>query len=51
MQKGSAVEIAAEPLDADDTWDSREYGPLSDIVPGKTKTNGSDFIAKRVKEK
>ena len=51
MQKGSAVEKAAEPLDAEDTWDSREYGPLSDIVPGKTKTNGSDFIAKLVKEK
>ena len=45
------MEKAAEPLDAEDTWDSREYGPLSDIVPGKTKTNGSDFIAKLVKEK
>ena len=51
MQKGSAVEKAADPLDTEDTWDQREYGPLSDIVPGKTKTNGSDFIVKLLKEK
>ena len=51
MQKGSAVAKAEQPLDAEDTWDSREYGPLSDIILGNTKTDGSDFIVKLVKEK
>ena len=45
------METADEPLDAGDTWDQREYAPLTDVVGGATRSNGLDFIVKLVKKK
>ena len=51
LQKGSAV-VQADPGLADNFhWDTREYGPLTDIVWGLSKIGGFDFIVKLVKEK
>ena len=48
---GASVETADEPFDAGDTWDQREYAPLSDVVGGSTRSNGLDFIVKLVRKK
>ena len=45
----ASIPAAEEELDLDDTWDLKEYGPLSDIVPGQAKTNNLDFLVKLVK--
>ena len=45
------METADDPLDTGDTWDQREYAPLTDVVGGATRSNGLDFIVKLVKKK
>ena len=51
LQKGSAV-VQADPGLADNFhWDTREYGPLTDIVWGLSKIGGFDFIVRLLKEK
>ena len=46
----AAIQAAEEQLDEEDTWDTKVYGPLTDIAPGQTTTNNLDFIVKLVKE-
>ena len=45
------MERADDPFDTGDTWDQREYAPLTDIVGGATRSNGLDFIVKLVRKK
>ena len=45
------METADEPFDAGDTWDQREYAPLTDVVGGAIRSNGLDFIVKMVRKK
>jgi len=33
VQKGGTVAASETPLNPDDAWDQKEYGPLSDINP------------------
>ena len=42
----AAIQAADEQLDEEDTWDTKVYGPLTDIAPGQTSTNNLDFIVK-----
>ena len=50
MQKGSTVEAAGMPLNAEGTWDQKEYSPLSDI-PAGLEIQTLDFIAKLLRKK
>ena len=50
IQKGGTVEAAASSLNAEGTWDQKEYGSLSDIKAGED-VKKIDFIAKLVREK
>ena len=37
------MERADDPFDTGDTWDQREYAPLTDIIGGTTRSSGLDF--------
>ena len=46
--KGGFIEPREVKMNPDDTWDHKEYGPLTDINPGEDKTSNLNFILKIV---
>ena len=49
VQKGGTVEANTTNLNPEDTWDVKEYGPLSDISPGQDKSSNLHFLVKVVR--
>ena len=48
--KGATVEENPRNLNPDDTWDQREYGPLTDINPGEESSSNMNFLFKVLKK-
>ena len=48
--RGGFIEPHEVKMNPDDTWDHKEYGPLTDINPGEERTSNLNFILKIVKK-